>query len=756
MHPAARITRTPHCQHPRQALRRSSPWVAFLTLFLPLLLLALRTGARKQASGPHYGVHPGHAPHPQHVHPAQPAYQAGGAHGAPPGYGQGPAAVNVGTGAGGFERDHRRDSVGAGPAYGAPVQQAGSQHYGQPAAASAGFYGAERRGADDYRRSAVVDHRSGPPGAALPPGPAPYPHAGPAAGVYDRRNGGQPLGGGMGTPAGGYARGGVPLPPASVGGSSSGGAGYARDYRGSTTASLSTHGTPGSSVAGRSMAGPQAQDYRAAASTAGARGGYPANGSNRGPGVDHRAGHGAGMGMGSGSGAGAGGANGPVGGPGCVLMVYNLPRAKVGAQQLFNAFCMYGNVVRVKLLSKPENSAMVQMENAGCAAHAMEGLNRLPAFGVTVSVTTSRQTDIAPLRPGPNGDTEGVVVIDYYNSRENRFKQGSGPQHQPMKANNILYFGNVPGDAPDAEAYVRALLEKAGAPSPIKVTFLPPKEASQGGRRGRGAAPAPAPAPAPVQEAPGTEGTAPGETSAAASPAPAAAAGPAPRRSGFLEFADLSAAIEALLLANNVPIDGNRFPFKISFSGKTELKESGTSAKPGASSGAATSAPAAAAAGGAGEGSGASAHPPVRSRSRSRERTDATLAAAPSGSAVDASGVPEGVDDDDSDGQDEQAAAGAGAGLHHEFMGGLGDAGYTGGLAGAGYTGGLADSGYTAGLSQLEVNAWADAQVSVLAAPGQGQGLLGLHPAPEAMPAAGGDQAALEEAEDAATVDQEL
>ena len=39
---------------------------------------------------------------------------------------------------------------------------------------------------------------------------------------------------------------------------------------------------------------------------------------------------------------------GPPSGPGAVLMVYNLPVARITCDRVFNLFCLYGNVVRVK------------------------------------------------------------------------------------------------------------------------------------------------------------------------------------------------------------------------------------------------------------------------------------------------------------------------------------------------------------------------------------------------------------------------
>jgi heterogeneous nuclear ribonucleoprotein L len=45
---------------------------------------------------------------------------------------------------------------------------------------------------------------------------------------------------------------------------------------------------------------------------------------------------------------------------GAVCMVYGLCPDKLNANRIFNLFCLYGNVVRVKFLKTKEGCAMVQ------------------------------------------------------------------------------------------------------------------------------------------------------------------------------------------------------------------------------------------------------------------------------------------------------------------------------------------------------------------------------------------------------------
>uniref|UniRef100_A0A2S2NCW6 Heterogeneous nuclear ribonucleoprotein L n=1 Tax=Schizaphis graminum TaxID=13262 RepID=A0A2S2NCW6_SCHGA len=50
----------------------------------------------------------------------------------------------------------------------------------------------------------------------------------------------------------------------------------------------------------------------------------------------------------------------------CVLMVYGLDPDKANCNRLFNLFCLYGNVVKIKFLKSKEGCAMVQMDNEIC------------------------------------------------------------------------------------------------------------------------------------------------------------------------------------------------------------------------------------------------------------------------------------------------------------------------------------------------------------------------------------------------------
>ncbi|XP_023931732.1 heterogeneous nuclear ribonucleoprotein L-like, partial [Lingula anatina] len=67
------------------------------------------------------------------------------------------------------------------------------------------------------------------------------------------------------------------------------------------------------------------------------------------------------------------GANVPV--QGAVMMVYGLNSEKMNCDRIFNLFCLYGNVVRVKFLKSKDGAAMVQMGDASTVSSAIQNLN---------------------------------------------------------------------------------------------------------------------------------------------------------------------------------------------------------------------------------------------------------------------------------------------------------------------------------------------------------------------------------------------
>ncbi|CAG2055574.1 unnamed protein product [Timema podura] len=116
------------------------------------------------------------------------------------------------------------------------------------------------------------------------------------------------------------------------------------------------------------------------------------------------------------------------GGPGApvpqqrsVMMVYGLDFDKVNADKLFNVFCLYGNIAKIKFLRTKEGCAMVQMGDSLSVERCLQNLNDVPLFDSTLQLGYSKQAFLSDsLNPWSLPD-ETPSFKDFINSRNNRF-----------------------------------------------------------------------------------------------------------------------------------------------------------------------------------------------------------------------------------------------------------------------------------------------------------------------------------------------
>lgn len=136
---------------------------------------------------------------------------------------------------------------------------------------------------------------------------------------------------------------------------------------------------------------------------------------------------------------------------GAVLMCYNLP-ADVTCDGVFNLFCLYGNVLKVKLLTSKEGVAMVQMFDKGQAEQVIANLHNINLHNKAVAVTFSKHPYIADSRNAAvvdsNGDVEGSdpnpICKDYTASPRNRFtRPGVMANRHIYRPAKVLFFSNV-------------------------------------------------------------------------------------------------------------------------------------------------------------------------------------------------------------------------------------------------------------------------------------------------------------------------
>jgi polypyrimidine tract-binding protein 1 len=143
-----------------------------------------------------------------------------------------------------------------------------------------------------------------------------------------------------------------------------------------------------------------------------------------------------------------------------VLIVSNLDSQRTSPDNLFTLFCVYGDVLRVKILHQKHDTALVQFVNPQQAETAMAHLNGCPLFGSIIRVNFSKHTTISLPRPGT--EQEGSLLTkDYSGSPLHRFKVVGSRNYQhicPLSA--VLHVSNLPDHV--SEADLRDLFHKYG------------------------------------------------------------------------------------------------------------------------------------------------------------------------------------------------------------------------------------------------------------------------------------------------------
>jgi len=158
-----------------------------------------------------------------------------------------------------------------------------------------------------------------------------------------------------------------------------------------------------------------------------------------------------------------------------VLMVYNVDDKAFTPDRLFNLFCLYGNVLKIKCLGTKKGVAMVQMQDGMMADTAKSLLNGTTLFGQQLQISFSRHPYILDSRTTSAEEPEApnTMCKDYTSSPLNRFKNLNMTRHVYRPAQN-LYFNNIPSDF--TEENMLAVFQNLHAPLPSTVKFFNKKE----------------------------------------------------------------------------------------------------------------------------------------------------------------------------------------------------------------------------------------------------------------------------------------
>ncbi|CAI4228641.1 unnamed protein product [Auanema sp. JU1783] len=160
------------------------------------------------------------------------------------------------------------------------------------------------------------------------------------------------------------------------------------------------------------------------------------------------------------------------GGDGCVIMVYGLDQAKINCDMLFNLFCQYGNVLRVKFMLAKVDTAMVEMGLPEHVTNVMGYLQGVTLFGMTIELKPSFQAGVREVKE-PFDMPDGTPSFkDFTNSRNQRFSTAEAALRNRLTVpTRVIHWYNAPPEM-DGQKILDLFAER-GAPLPASTFVFP-------------------------------------------------------------------------------------------------------------------------------------------------------------------------------------------------------------------------------------------------------------------------------------------
>ncbi|XP_078097794.1 heterogeneous nuclear ribonucleoprotein L-like [Mustelus asterias] len=127
-----------------------------------------------------------------------------------------------------------------------------------------------------------------------------------------------------------------------------------------------------------------------------------------------------------------------------VLMVYGLDPSRMNCDRVFNIFCLYGNVEKVKFMKSKPGAAMVEMGDGFAVDRAISHLNNTYMFDQKLNVCVSKQQAIMA---GQSYELEdgSCSFKDFSGSRNNRFTTPEqAGKNRIQHPSNVLHYFNAP------------------------------------------------------------------------------------------------------------------------------------------------------------------------------------------------------------------------------------------------------------------------------------------------------------------------
>ncbi|RLU24755.1 hypothetical protein DMN91_002845 [Ooceraea biroi] len=167
---------------------------------------------------------------------------------------------------------------------------------------------------------------------------------------------------------------------------------------------------------------------------------------------------------------------------GSVMMVYGLQPDKVNTDKLFNLFCLYGNVTKVKFLKTKEGCAMIQMGDSIAVERCLQNLNNVTiGMDGRLQLGFSKQAFLSDVTNPYILPDKTASFKDFTGSKNNRFlNPAMANKNRIQPPSKIVHFFNTPPDLTE-ETVNRVFVERGiEAPTTVKLFPLKSERSSSG------------------------------------------------------------------------------------------------------------------------------------------------------------------------------------------------------------------------------------------------------------------------------------
>ncbi|XP_041959514.1 heterogeneous nuclear ribonucleoprotein L-like [Alosa pseudoharengus] len=160
-----------------------------------------------------------------------------------------------------------------------------------------------------------------------------------------------------------------------------------------------------------------------------------------------------------------------------VAMVSGLHPGKMNCTRIFNLFCLYGNIEKVKFMKSVPGTALVEMGDEYAVDRAITHLNNIKVFSKRLNVCVSKQQAVIPSQVFELEDGSSSYK-DFAMTRNNRFTSaGQASKNIIQPPSCVLHFYNVPPCVTEDE--LRRLCSEHGVPGFIKFKVFDAKPSSK-------------------------------------------------------------------------------------------------------------------------------------------------------------------------------------------------------------------------------------------------------------------------------------